>query len=107
MVTTMGVGINRGNGNEFRNRLEWEWKLPDGNGTECIGNDNVSTQQYWHSAGSLGWPFPMPKYKYIFQIKYTIGGSRIFQKGGGDFGNPSERSIEGVWACGRREFERS
>jgi len=26
---------------------------------------------YWHSAGSLGWPFPMLKYKYIFQIKYT------------------------------------
>jgi len=21
--------------------------------------------------GSLGWPFPMLKYKYIFQIKYT------------------------------------
>ena len=25
----------------------------------------------WHSVGSLGWPFPMLKYKYIFQIKYT------------------------------------
>jgi len=25
----------------------------------------------WHSAGSLGWPFPVVKYKYIFQIKYT------------------------------------
>ena len=25
----------------------------------------------WHSAGSLGWPFPMMKYRYIFQIKYT------------------------------------
>ena len=25
----------------------------------------------WHSAGSLGWPFPMLKYKYIFEIKYT------------------------------------
>jgi len=24
----------------------------------------------WHSAGSLGWPFPMLKYKHIFQIKY-------------------------------------
>ena len=24
----------------------------------------------WHSAGSLGWSFPMLKYKYIFQIKY-------------------------------------
>jgi len=21
----------------------------------------------WHSAGSLGWPFPMLKYKYIFK----------------------------------------
>jgi len=25
----------------------------------------------WHSAGSLVWPFPMLKYEYIFQIKYT------------------------------------
>jgi len=25
----------------------------------------------WHSAGSIGWPFPMLKYKYIFQIKHT------------------------------------
>jgi len=25
----------------------------------------------WQSAGSLGWPFPMLKYKYIFQTKYT------------------------------------
>ena len=25
----------------------------------------------WHSAGSLSWPFPIPKYKYIFLIKYT------------------------------------
>ena len=23
----------------------------------------------WHGAGSLDWPFPMLKYKYIFQIK--------------------------------------
>jgi len=25
----------------------------------------------WHSAGSLGWPFPLLKYKCIFQVKYT------------------------------------
>jgi len=25
----------------------------------------------WHSAGSLGWPFAIVKYYYIFQIKYT------------------------------------
>jgi len=25
----------------------------------------------WHSAGSLGWPFLMLKYKFFFQIKYT------------------------------------
>jgi len=24
---------------------------------------------YWHCAGSLGWPFPMLKYKYSFQTK--------------------------------------
>jgi len=33
-----------------------------------------------------------------------IGGSRIFLEGG-DFGNPSERSVEGVWAYGRMKFE--
>jgi len=32
----------------------------------------------WSSAGSLGWPFPMPKYKYIFQIK-TYGSNFIKQ----------------------------
>jgi len=25
----------------------------------------------WHSAGSLGWPLAVLKYKYMFQIKYT------------------------------------
>jgi len=25
----------------------------------------------WHSALSMGWPFPLLKYKYIFQIKHT------------------------------------
>jgi len=25
----------------------------------------------WRNAGSLGWSFPMLKYRYIFQIKYT------------------------------------
>jgi len=25
----------------------------------------------WHSARSMGWPFPLLKYKYIFQIKHT------------------------------------
>jgi len=29
------------------------------------------SQYNWHSAGSLGWPFPVLKYKYIFQIKHT------------------------------------
>jgi len=28
-------------------------------------------QYNWHSAGSLGWPFPVLKSKYIFQIKHT------------------------------------
>ena len=30
--------------------------------------ENESLPYNWHSAGSLGWPFPMLKYKYIFQI---------------------------------------
>jgi len=25
----------------------------------------------WHSAGTLGWPFPTLKYQHMFQIKYT------------------------------------
>ena len=25
----------------------------------------------WHSAGCLGWPFPVIKFKYSFEIKYT------------------------------------
>jgi len=32
----------------------------------CIGKCRYN----WYSAGSLGWPFPMLKQKYIFQIKY-------------------------------------
>ena len=28
-------------------------------------------QYNWHSASLLGWPFPVLKYEYIFQIKYT------------------------------------
>jgi len=32
----------------------------------------VRRQAYnWHSAGSLGWPFSVLKYQYIFQMKYT------------------------------------
>jgi len=34
-----------------------------------IGNKSVAMQLA--QCCSLGWPFPMPKYKYIFQIKYT------------------------------------
>jgi len=29
----------------------------------------------WHSAGSLGWPFLMLKYKYFFHLKYKGKGS--------------------------------
>jgi len=25
----------------------------------------------WHSAGSLGWPFPMLAFEFIFRVKYT------------------------------------
>ena len=34
-----------------------------------IGNESAPIQL--HSAGSLGWPFPMLKYESIFQVKYT------------------------------------
>jgi len=30
---------------------------------------SCNRERQWNSAGSLGWPFPMLKYKYIFQIK--------------------------------------
>jgi len=32
-----------------------------------IGNESAPIQL----AGSLGWPFPALKYKYVFRIKYT------------------------------------
>ena len=35
----------------------------------------------------------------------TSGGDALADLGGGDFGNPSERSIEGVWALRLRENE--
>jgi len=44
-----------------------------------IGNESAPNRRYnWHSAGSLGWPFPMLKYKDIFQIEYTEAISIIF-----------------------------
>jgi len=36
-----------------------------------IGEGTKVCRYNWDSAGSLGWPFPMLKYKYIFQTKYT------------------------------------
>jgi len=37
-----------------------------------LGSRGDIVRRYnWHSAGSVGWPFPMLKYEYIFQIKYT------------------------------------
>ena len=35
----------------------------------------------WHSAGSLGWPFPVLKYKYIFSNK-IYGSNFIKQQSG-------------------------
>ena len=34
----------------------------------------------WHSAGSLGWPFPMLEYEYIFSNK--IHGSNFIKRAG-------------------------
>ena len=42
--------------------------------TNCLRHSTNGTKlcRYnWHSAGSLSWPFPVLKYKYIFQTKYT------------------------------------
>jgi len=37
-----------------------------------LGSRGDIVRRYnWHSAGSVGWPFPMLKYEYIFRIKYT------------------------------------
>jgi len=37
-----------------------------------VANSHPVVRRYnWHSAGSLGWPLPVLKYQYIFQIKYT------------------------------------
>jgi len=36
------------------------------------GHTGTKVRRYnWHSAGSVRWPFPMLKYKCIFQIKYA------------------------------------
>ena len=48
---------------------------------------------------------PVWNEKFTLLVRKHIGGSRIFFRGG-DFGNPSERSIEGVWAYGKMKFER-
>ena len=32
---------------------------------------SVSNESAWHSAGSMGWSFPVLKYKYISEIKYA------------------------------------
>ena len=40
------------------------WVLSD-----RIGNESAPI--IWHSASSLGWPFPVLKYKHLFQMKYT------------------------------------
>jgi len=46
-----------------------QWLQPDATTQKVQG---TKVRRYnWHSAGFLGWPFPMLKYLYIFQIKYT------------------------------------
>ena len=46
-------------------RTELDW-------TACRQLPSRIVRRYnWHSAGSLGWPLPVLKYQYIFQIKYT------------------------------------
>jgi len=38
----------------------------------CYEKEGTKVCRYnWHSACSMRWPFPVLKYKYIFQIKYT------------------------------------
>ena len=41
---------------------------------ECSSTQHYATKvcRYnWRSAGSLGWPFPVLIYKYIFRTRYT------------------------------------
>jgi len=40
--------------------------------THGASEETKACRYSWHTAGSLGWPFPAMKYKYIFfQIQYT------------------------------------
>ena len=37
-----------------------------------VGDEGTKVCRYnWHSVGSLGWPFPVLKYKFLSEIKYT------------------------------------
>ena len=70
------------NSNTFRRRsrspcaeAEWDLSAASPARSALCGHfftARRATERYnWHSAGCLGWPFAMLKYKYIFQIKYT------------------------------------
>jgi len=41
-------------------------------GKHSVAQGTKVRRYNWHSAGSLGWPFPMLKYQF-FKIKYTEG----------------------------------
>jgi len=57
-------------------RLTWRISEPGAKSDvyDCLVfavNGTKVCRYYWHSAGSLGRPFPLLKYKYIFQVKST------------------------------------
>ena len=54
----------------------WAWPSVTSMLLVFVGDANLQqrtkVRRYnWHGVGSLGWPFPMLKYWYIFHIKYT------------------------------------
>ena len=57
--------------------LGWTWEALDRGWQPTVstaGHEEWGTKvrRYnWHSAGSLGWQFPMLKYNYIIRIQYT------------------------------------
>ena len=69
-------------GGDIRARIAfWDWvirrmywmcsRYPTGTDTIQKSQGTKVCRYNWHSAGFLVWPFPMLKYKYISQIKYT------------------------------------
>jgi len=67
------LGIQVVSPEEEKERLQWEG-FPEKDIFKSWMKERVDDWKLiynWHSAGSLGRPFPVLKYQYILKIKYT------------------------------------